>query len=113
MTNPEHMEDSMTYADVFPHWAEGFERIVPRHMRGAVERYVLHGIPPGSFLSAVVSFDLDGAARAADEINARKLLDWVGFFNNYAPGNCYGSPERLKDWIKQGGALGSREGGVA
>ena len=31
---------------------------IPEHMRGGIERYVNHGIPPGSFLTAIICNDL-------------------------------------------------------
>ncbi|MEL7452437.1 MAG: hypothetical protein AAGJ50_03580 [Pseudomonadota bacterium] len=72
---------------------------IPDHMWGAVERYVEHRIPPGNFLSAVVSNDLREAASRADDDNQRALADYMAFFTSYAPMGCWGSPEAYHDWI--------------
>ena len=47
------------YYDDTAHWA-----LIPQHMRGGIERYVMNGVPPGSFLTAVLSNDLKEAFAA-------------------------------------------------
>ena len=81
--------------------------LVPGHMLDAVERYLINGIPPGSFLRAVISNDLREACSRADDENARALHDWVRFFYNYTPGTCWGSLARYDEWIEAGGWIGS------
>ena len=43
-------------------WAE-----IPEHLRPGLARWIVRGIVPGSFLSAVIRADLFAAAIAADE----------------------------------------------
>ena len=73
--------------------------LIPNHMIGAVRRYIMHGIPPGSFLTAVICNDLREAVARADDDNAAALAGWVRFFYNYAPSGCWGTRERFEAWM--------------
>ncbi len=97
------------YRDAFPHWADDFDRLIPQHMRGAVERYILYGIPPGGFLCAVVSGDLNGAIMRADHVNKSNLENYCHFFHWAAPSECHKDAESLAAWIDQGGVIGKHE----
>jgi len=83
--------------------------LIPIHMVGAVRRYVENGIEPGSFLTAVLSNDLAEAVSRADNINKYRIADFIQFFYNYTPGECYGSVERVDAWIAKGGLGWSME----
>jgi len=89
-------------------WANGLDRHIPQHMQNGVVLWVCMGILPGSFLRAVIKNDLFRACRAADETNQRAIFGYANFFHNYAPSDCFGSPEKVAAWEKQGG-LGARE----
>lgn len=73
--------------------------LIPGHMVGAVKRYIINGIPPGSFLTAVLCNDLREAYARADDENAASMMGWVQFLYNYAPYGCWGSPEIYSDWL--------------
>ena len=79
---------------------------IPAHMQNTARLYIEQGIPPGSFLQAVICNDLFGAYRRADDINQAAMRDWVVFFYNEAPGDCWGSVERFSAWIASGGIAG-------
>lgn len=79
---------------------------LPGHMQDGFRLYIERGIPGGSFMTAVLSNDLMGAFGRADDINRARLFDTCAFLANHAPIGCYGSPERVKDWIKDGGLEG-------
>jgi hypothetical protein len=79
----------------------GVKRL-PEHMRDSVLNYVRHGIPPGHFLTAVLSNDLFEAVDRADDINIRVLADYVRVFYNDCPSACWGSPNNVKAWIERG-----------
>lgn len=84
---------------------------VPEYMHDGYVLYLLHGIPPGHFLTAVLSNDLREACARADETNQRTLYRHVAFLWNHAPASCWGSEERVMDWVKQAGeARQSQEG---
>lgn len=79
---------------------------IPSHMRDGARRYIERGIPPGSFLEAVISNDLKGAFGKADDMNRACMFEWVCFFYNEAPTACWGSPEHFAAWIARGGLNG-------
>lgn len=83
-------------------------RGIPAHMYGGMKRYILHGIPPGSFLTAVLSNDLMGALGKADEDNRVALHAYGMFLYNDAPSPCHGSPEKVRAWIAKGGMAGAQ-----
>ena len=90
------------------HWTDeiskGFNSInIPERMRGGIVRYILDGVEPGHFLSAVLTNDLTGAFGRADDENVRLIGDYIKFFYNYAPSGCWRSPENFKEWLKAGG----------
>jgi len=80
--------------------------LLPEHIRGGVKRYVEEGIEPGGFLRAVISNDLSGAFGKADSINSANLENIIKWFYNYAPSQCWGSPEKMVKWMKKGGMKG-------
>lgn len=80
--------------------------MLPERMRGGVERYIEHGIPPGDFLTAVLCNDLCGAVGRADDENVKLLDVYVRYFYSHAPHQCWGSHERFRAWINHGGLNG-------
>lgn len=75
-----------------------YDTFPTEHMRGAVKRWIENGIPPGSFLSAVIRNDLKDACGRADDENRRALWQIVAWFYNEAPVGSWGSPDALKSW---------------
>lgn len=73
---------------------------LPEHIRGGVQRYIEHGVPPGSFLRAVISNDLWESFGQADETNRERMFDIVCFFYTEAPSACWGSPQHMEAWLK-------------
>lgn len=76
---------------------------LPEHMHGAMLRWIEHGISPGGFLTAVLENNLREAVARADMINIRRLSDYVRYLYNDAPSGCWGSPEAVRAWHRQGG----------
>jgi len=74
---------------------------IPEHMHDGYVLYLLHGIPPGSFLTAVLTNDLREACGRADEVNRAALYQHVFFLYNYAPRNALGSLENVREWMQQ------------
>ena len=77
------------------------EFYIPDRMMDGIERWILYGIKPGNFLTAVIENDLKTACERADDENLRNLPAYVAFFYNSAPAACWGSPERVNEWSKQ------------
>lgn len=82
---------------------------LPLHMRDAVLLYIEHGYMPGSFLTALLSNDLKETFARADDVNQRAVRDYVQYLYSFAPGGCWGSPERVQAWVAKGGLLGRAE----
>jgi hypothetical protein len=74
---------------------------IPDYTMKALSRYINDKIPTGGFLEAVLSNDLKEACGRADENNQRVLPEIVAFLYNEAPGTCWGSPERVKQWLNR------------
>ena len=72
---------------------------LPEHMRAGAEGYVERGEEPGGFLFAVLCNNLVDAFGKADETNFARLSDWAEWLWNEAPSTCWGSKERVNDWI--------------
>jgi len=84
---------------------------IPDYMQDGLALYLLRGVSPGHFLSAVLSNDLKEAIARADDTNCRVLREYMVFLYNNSPAHaCYGSPEKVAAWIKSGGMLGQAPG---
>lgn len=73
---------------------------LPEHMRSGARLWIEHGIPPGSFLMAVIENNLKEAVFRADGINLPRLPDFVSFFYNEAPSDCWGSKAKAEAWAQ-------------
>ena len=80
----------------------GLERL-PSHMHGGIKRWILNGIPAGSFLNSVLRNDLMGALGKADEMNKHALFEYGMFLYNDAPSGCYGSLDECVEWAMHSG----------
>lgn len=83
--------------------------LLPDHMRGGMRRYIEKGIPPGSFLEAVLSNDLMGALAEADATNRHALPAYGRYLYNDVPSACHGSSEKVEAWIGTGGLAGREQ----
>lgn len=86
--------------------------ILPEHMRDAMQLYIEKGLRPGGFLTALLSNDLMGALKRADEVNSNSFRLYGMFLYNEAPLWCYGSPARVEAWLEKGGLEGSADVGA-
>ena len=72
---------------------------IPQRMMESMKAYVLERREPGHFLKAVISNDLVEAVGRADNESMASLRSIVRWFYNKAPANCWGSKERMTDWL--------------
>lgn len=68
---------------------------------GALERYLNHGIMPGSFLTACLENNLTEAFGRADHTNSANLKNIVGYIFNHMPSNSWGSREAVQEYLKR------------
>lgn len=80
---------------------------IPQHMQLALRRYVLEGIKPGDFLTAVICNDLRNAVFRADDENYPLLKLYLQWFYNISPESCWGSPEKMGAWMHERAAENS------
>ena len=73
---------------------------IPDYMWTKLINYIVEGVPTGGFLHAILSNDLKRACNAADEANQLAIYDYVFFLHNNAPAACWGSPERVANWME-------------
>jgi hypothetical protein len=97
------MPEQATYYDERANWSG-----IPDYMRGGIERYVMRGVPPGSFLSAVFANDLMGAIGKADDTNVACIQAYARFIYNHTPPNCHGNAQIVANWCDAGGLVGMR-----
>jgi hypothetical protein len=74
--------------------------LCPRNLRGGLERYLESGIPPGSFLTAVLTNDLREAFATADLQNRAQMYHLVNFLYNEFPGGAWGSKKKFDSWLQ-------------
>lgn len=92
-------------------WLAADWGLLPPHMVDPVRRYIEQGLHPGGFTEAVICNDLAGAFSRADSVNQDRLRNIVAFFWLYAPAECWGSKDKMVNWINKGGLHGL-DGGV-
>jgi hypothetical protein len=80
--------------------------MLPDYMRDGMRLYIERGVPPGHFMSALLSNDLKETFARADHINARAVGDYVKFLYNHAPSGCWGSKSNFEGWVDKGGMVG-------
>ena len=61
--------------------------------------YLVHGLEPGGFMTAVLSNDLYGACARADSANIDLLQKYALWIVNHAPYGSYGSAEMVRGWL--------------
>jgi len=77
-----------------------FPSIPPRILK-SIYHYVEDKTPTGDFLKAVLSNDLFNAFGRADEENEKNLFNICIFIYNYIPTCCYGSLDKVLEWLKK------------
>ncbi len=87
-----------------------YARRIPPLLLGPLEAYFLRGIPPDSFVRAVLENNLIETAKNADDWSMDYLKNICGLVYNCFParsyGICWGSPDKVNGWIACGGLEG-------
>ncbi len=76
------------------------EFAIPNYMREPLVAYIDEHRPPGGFLTLVLENNLVGAMGKADGNNIHNLPAYGNFLYNHAPLTCWGSPDKVKAWLK-------------
>ncbi len=81
---------------------------LPEHMHGAAHRYIEEGLRPGDFLQVVLENDLVQSFGCADTLNLMAMQEWVHWLYNEIPSTAWGSPAKVRVWMKSGGYKGQQ-----
>lgn len=81
------------------------DRIPPLTLESLVA-YANRGRPTGDFLRCVLTNDLMGAVNRADDGNRAELRSICLFVYTEMPSDCWGSEQRIREWIELGGLEG-------
>ena len=73
-------------------------RLIPARTMYTMVKWITVGQPTGDFLYAVLTNDLKEAYGRADDDNLASMYHIVHWLYNNAPGGCWGSVERVKEW---------------
>jgi len=87
--------------------------MIPEHTKYQIDQYVKNYIPPGGFVTAVLSNNLIDTISKADDINLHCLRDITLYVYNNIPSICWGSPEIVKLWLETPQRNAAYENGVA
>ena len=82
---------------------EGYQHrefYIPLRMMPHLARYIQQHEPVGDFLTAVLCNDMKDACGRADDENLRNLPAYIAYLYNEAPSACWGSPAKVKEWLK-------------
>ena len=74
--------------------------VIPSYMEKGMYDYIKYGIEPGGFLRSVLANDLKEAVGKADDCNIKIIPAYVSYLYNKAPSSCWGSPEKVVNWMK-------------
>jgi hypothetical protein len=76
-----------------------YSKVPVPHMKDAVRRYIESRIPPGHFLTAIITNDLRGAVQYGDQENLKNLAEWARFFYNEVPAIAWGDHDTFMEYI--------------
>jgi len=65
----------------------------------SIKLYVEKRVPVGDFLTALLSNNLVETVARADQRNGALLKEYAEHLYWCLPGNCWGSPEKVKRWL--------------
>lgn len=66
----------------------------------AFENYLIHGLRPGGFVTAVLANDLFQAAGRADFVNREHLASVASWVYQNCPAQSFGSYQAVEDWCE-------------
>ncbi len=99
------MTDTPTQDEWRKRLAEAFRELgLPAHMLDGVTGYLLYGLLPGGFLTAVLCDHFSEAMARADNQNADAIKGWIGLLR-YLPSQSFGNRVAVDAWCKHQGLM--------
>ena len=84
-------------------YEEGIANGVPEFTMDRLKMYIEKKRDPGGFLTAVLENKLHESLSKADSGNLKAIKEIVAWVYWHAPGNCWGSPEEVDEWLASEG----------
>lgn len=78
------------------------ERAIPGYMHNGIRQYVLNGLMPGGFMSAILHHEFWRAWGQADNTNSRVFTEYFELLVRL-PAACHGSRETVDAWCEHQG----------
>jgi hypothetical protein len=75
--------------------------LIEDRFREALQRWIDFGIPPGGFLTAVLTNDLREAIGSGDDGAIDNIPHIVAYLYNDCPSDCWGSLEKAQAWGRE------------
>lgn len=72
---------------------------IPNNLHYGLANYIAEQYQPGGFLTSVLENDLVQAVSNGDEDSQDALVKLVKWLYQFAPGDCWGSPEKVRQWL--------------
>ena len=72
---------------------------IPEYAKAALADYVEHRTDPGGFLLSILRNDLLSTCETADDMNRRRIYEYVSYVYNKIPHCAWGSKEAVEDWM--------------
>ena len=83
-------------------YKEGIANGVPEFTMDRLKMYIEKKRAPGGFLTAVLENKLHESLAKADSGNLKAIKEIASWIYWHAPGNCWGSPEEVDEWLDGG-----------
>jgi hypothetical protein len=102
----ESTRNTLAQSMVFETWRRHFK--MPERIKASLDDYWQKGLPPGSFVRAVLENDLHQAIANADAECALALTAIVRYVYNDMPGDCWGSRRAVQKYLTRKRELDAR-----
>ena len=81
---------------------------IPQNLRGGLRRYIKDGIPTGGFLRACLENNRTEARLRAIGASLEAIPEVFMYLQREVPAECWGTPGKVKAWIKHRGQRGPK-----
>jgi hypothetical protein len=72
---------------------------LPVHLQKTMSDYIIYGLNPGGFCTAMLANDLHRAVFSADVLNRKLIYEIARWIDIECPRDSFGSYERVENWI--------------
>lgn len=73
---------------------------IPDYTMKAIKEYANNRVPPGGFLTAILSNNLSESFGRADHNNLQAIHAIVSYCIWEIPSTCWGSSDKVRQWLK-------------